>query len=171
MKKIFFAITLILCTFVITACSSYPKACTKEAKVCPDGSAVGRTGPNCEFTKCPTVINAINVTVDNIPSNTLKSLNDEDIQIEIQNLVALNKYPDNKNINKSKYPITLGRYSKNGIVLVERYFCSDVCPDAGGVSIYFENITSEEQCSAIGGRPIINPAWRSFSGCAPNISN
>lgn len=31
------------------------KACTQEAKLCPDGSAVGRTGPNCEFAQCPTV--------------------------------------------------------------------------------------------------------------------
>ena len=30
-----------------------PKACTQEAKQCPDGSYVGRTGPNCEFAKCP----------------------------------------------------------------------------------------------------------------------
>jgi len=29
--------------------------CTQEAKICPDGSAVGRTGPNCEFTECPIV--------------------------------------------------------------------------------------------------------------------
>lgn len=28
-------------------------ACTMEAKLCPDGSAVGRTGPNCEFSPCP----------------------------------------------------------------------------------------------------------------------
>lgn len=28
-------------------------ACTTEAKICPDGSAVGRSGPNCEFTSCP----------------------------------------------------------------------------------------------------------------------
>lgn len=28
-------------------------ACTTEAKICPDGSAVGRTGPNCEFAACP----------------------------------------------------------------------------------------------------------------------
>jgi hypothetical protein len=28
-------------------------ACTAEAKVCPDGSAVGRTGPNCSFAACP----------------------------------------------------------------------------------------------------------------------
>lgn len=29
-------------------------ACTQEAKQCPDGSYVGRTGPNCEFSACPT---------------------------------------------------------------------------------------------------------------------
>ncbi|MEX1997825.1 MAG: TspO/MBR family protein [Candidatus Andersenbacteria bacterium] len=27
--------------------------CTQEAKLCPDGSYVGRTGPNCEFAACP----------------------------------------------------------------------------------------------------------------------
>lgn len=30
-----------------------PVACTMEAKLCPDGSAVGRVGPNCEFAPCP----------------------------------------------------------------------------------------------------------------------
>ena len=28
------------------------QACTEEAKICPDGSSVGREGPNCEFAKC-----------------------------------------------------------------------------------------------------------------------
>lgn len=32
-----------------------PRACTMEAKICPDGSAVGRRGPNCEFAPCPSV--------------------------------------------------------------------------------------------------------------------
>lgn len=27
--------------------------CTEEAKVCPDGSSVGRAGPDCEFAACP----------------------------------------------------------------------------------------------------------------------
>jgi len=27
--------------------------CTMEAKLCPDGSYVGRVGPNCEFAECP----------------------------------------------------------------------------------------------------------------------
>lgn len=31
-----------------------PVACTMEAKQCPDGSFVGRTGPRCEFAPCPT---------------------------------------------------------------------------------------------------------------------
>lgn len=28
-------------------------ACTQDAKICPDGSAVGRQGPKCEFAPCP----------------------------------------------------------------------------------------------------------------------
>ena len=28
-------------------------ACTKEAKICPDGTGVYRTGPDCEFAPCP----------------------------------------------------------------------------------------------------------------------
>lgn len=31
-----------------------PVSCTMEAKSCPDGSYVGRTGPDCEFSPCPT---------------------------------------------------------------------------------------------------------------------
>jgi hypothetical protein len=30
-----------------------PVACTLEAKLCSDGSSVGRTGPKCEFADCP----------------------------------------------------------------------------------------------------------------------
>ena len=59
----FSAITVafIIFAFVITM-GIYPwstlnqvanKSCAQEAKLCPDGSAVGRTGPNCEFALCP----------------------------------------------------------------------------------------------------------------------
>ncbi|HCR35909.1 hypothetical protein A2130_00085 [Candidatus Woesebacteria bacterium GWC2_33_12] len=41
----------ILSTFKFTG--SEPVSCTKEAKLCPDGTSVGRTGPNCEFAPCP----------------------------------------------------------------------------------------------------------------------
>lgn len=30
-----------------------PVMCTMEAKLCPDGSYVGRSGPKCEFAACP----------------------------------------------------------------------------------------------------------------------
>lgn len=32
---------------------SFLAGCTKEAKICPDGTTVGRTGPDCEFAECP----------------------------------------------------------------------------------------------------------------------
>lgn len=36
-----------------SASDSNPVACTLEAMLCPDGTAVGRVGPNCEFAPCP----------------------------------------------------------------------------------------------------------------------
>ncbi len=42
-------------------------ACTQEAKLCPDGSAVGRTGPNCEFAECK----AEPLPVDPVPTTPL----------------------------------------------------------------------------------------------------
>ncbi len=39
---------------------SSPVACTADAKQCPDGSYVGRTGPKCEFTACPKLTPAAN---------------------------------------------------------------------------------------------------------------
>ncbi|MCX6713385.1 MAG: hypothetical protein NTY66_04230 [Candidatus Vogelbacteria bacterium] len=38
---------------LLPAGDSQPVACTMEAKQCPDGSYVGRTGPKCEFKECP----------------------------------------------------------------------------------------------------------------------
>jgi len=50
-------INQILSTFKFTEAtgSANPtqRACTLEAKICPDGTSVGRTGPNCEFAACP----------------------------------------------------------------------------------------------------------------------
>ena len=33
-----------------------PIVCTSDAKVCPDGSSVGRVAPDCEFAECPEVV-------------------------------------------------------------------------------------------------------------------
>jgi hypothetical protein len=34
------------------ASSTSPAACTTDAKICPDGTSVGRTAPNCAFATC-----------------------------------------------------------------------------------------------------------------------
>ena len=55
----YFLIFVVLLTF--TGCRpssvSLPPqeqvVCTQEARECPDGSFVGRSGPNCEFAACP----------------------------------------------------------------------------------------------------------------------
>jgi|GEM_PF-4051181 len=42
------------CTGAIPpADNNQPTACTMDAKICPDGTAVGRVAPDCEFAACP----------------------------------------------------------------------------------------------------------------------
>lgn len=42
------------CTGAIPpANNGQPTACTMDAKICPDGTAVGRVAPDCEFAACP----------------------------------------------------------------------------------------------------------------------
>jgi hypothetical protein len=66
LKKIFLAVVILVVLSLVTfgyylntkystpaASSPTGIMCTQEAKLCPDGSAVGRTGPNCEFAACP----------------------------------------------------------------------------------------------------------------------
>lgn len=43
------------CNWAIRDCPD-PIACTDDVMICPDGTAVSRTGPNCEFEPCPTGI-------------------------------------------------------------------------------------------------------------------
>jgi hypothetical protein len=40
-------------SLTVTEDEGGPYACHADAKICPDGSAVGRQGPNCEFAACP----------------------------------------------------------------------------------------------------------------------
>jgi hypothetical protein len=54
-NSIYFALFLV---FTLVSAISFveaeqQRACTLEAKICPDGSSVGRQGSNCEFAECP----------------------------------------------------------------------------------------------------------------------
>jgi hypothetical protein len=42
-------------SFSTTTTKFSGRTCTMEVKLCPDGSYVSRTGPNCEFSPCPGV--------------------------------------------------------------------------------------------------------------------
>lgn len=59
MKKILIGFGVVI-TFVLITRVVWPKlftpepvVCTADARLCPDGSYVGRTGPRCEFAPCP----------------------------------------------------------------------------------------------------------------------
>lgn len=56
MKKTMFAIVMLFALFFSGCAGIFPQepvACTMDAKICPDGSAVGRVPPDCEFAPCP----------------------------------------------------------------------------------------------------------------------
>lgn len=67
MKQLFYSVVLLAVVGVVgflyratlegplhgtNMATSTAAACTAEAKICPDGSSVGRTGPSCEFAAC-----------------------------------------------------------------------------------------------------------------------
>lgn len=37
----------------LVGCGQKPVACTEDARLCPDGSSVGRVSPDCDFEPCP----------------------------------------------------------------------------------------------------------------------
>ena len=52
MKKISLIIP-ILVVFLLSGCGVDTIQCTKEGKVCEDGTVLSREGINCEFPECP----------------------------------------------------------------------------------------------------------------------
>lgn len=79
-KNISAGIITIISLALLASCGQQqpvPTACTEEAKLCPDGSYVGRTGPSCEFELCPeTKDEDVNTTVPAVTTNndTLSSI-------------------------------------------------------------------------------------------------
>ncbi len=58
----------------IAAGGSCPVPCPADAKICPDGSSVGRTGPNCEFAPCPAMNNTSGNATPSGPMNQSEAL-------------------------------------------------------------------------------------------------
>ena len=53
-------------TFLVVRKQAQEKACPALAKICPDGSTVSMTGPNCAFAACPDTLNIPSVVDSDI---------------------------------------------------------------------------------------------------------
>lgn len=75
-------------------------ACTMEAMICPDGSSVGRTGPNCEFSPCPT---ATPTPDNNADLQILEGLIDYEIPDGWNKEILTNSFGTRIRINSKDY--------------------------------------------------------------------
>lgn len=131
-KKTFLAFTTLL---LLTACQpkndeptpSKPVACTDEAKVCPDGSYVGRTGPNCEFSACPEVKPPENLIPENTDTTGWKSVTDENGDVSF-------KYPDPL---PTKYTslLTDEEFHPRIALSTEEFACEESTSQTGSITV------------------------------------
>ena len=63
-------------------------------------------------------------------------------------------------------PLLAGTDAKRHKDLVFVFYCSDVCPDQGGVMLTYEHV-SEEECCKLEGEPFFDGAWGGYRGCSP----
>jgi len=82
-------------------------ACTADAKLCPDGSAVGRQGPNCIFALCPG-----------------ESDIDSFVECEAAGYPVMESYPRQCAANRQSFTENFGNANRNGSATpVERDGC------------------------------------------------
>jgi len=105
-----------------------PVACTMEAKLCPDGSYVGRVSPKCEFAPCPEI----------------RTINP--VRNEVSNRVKLYYY--NYELDKDEFGNTA--CSRNGLVSVERQIPITQTPIQDTIKLLLSgNLTEEERAQGI----------------------
>ena len=80
-------------SFNILGHQQKPVACTQEAKVCPNGSFVGRTGPNCEFAPCSVKECVTSRNCQDLHKNCYYACSNSKC-VQIQTFIALKPYPD-----------------------------------------------------------------------------
>jgi hypothetical protein len=76
------------------------KVCTQEVKECPDGSFVGRTGPNCEFTPCPPPSSSKADDEKAIKEAILKKLNSNEFEMKVTISQLTDKYAKGSVVDK-----------------------------------------------------------------------
>ena len=63
-------------------------------------------------------------------------------------------------------PYALGADQRNQTQLEVVYFCSDLCPENGGVWIVYQDV-QEADCQDLGGEPVQDFAFGIYIGCVP----
>ncbi|HEX2876098.1 MAG TPA: hypothetical protein VHP33_32830 [Polyangiaceae bacterium] len=63
-------------------------------------------------------------------------------------------------------PLRVGTDAKRRKELVFAFYCSDICPDQGGVALTYEKVSADE-CCRLEGEPFFDPAWGGYRGCSP----
>lgn len=96
-------------------------ACSLEAKVCPDGSAVGRTGPNCEFATCPATSTTQIVKIsDPLNFNDLRRYISQEFKWNYDDVNISIVSRDETHIRASFTLLGMVGGKSNGIILLEK---------------------------------------------------
>jgi hypothetical protein len=98
-------------------------ACTTDAKVCDDGSAVGRTGPNCEFAACP-------VVAEDNSASTTKSFFDKLNGVSFEYVDNFYK-TENEETKLTEY-IHPVQWPPQAEVKTEKFTCADALKNING---------------------------------------
>ena len=100
-------------------------ACSDEAKVCPDGSAVGRTGPNCSFAVCPppnAELTTASTTLDFVlPSGYKRNIVASDDSSYLASYIQSGASSSASTIDVRSYVIPAGE-SASQVMLAQTYF-------------------------------------------------
>ncbi|MFH0740051.1 MAG: dockerin type I domain-containing protein, partial [bacterium] len=99
------------------------RACTMEAKQCPDGSYVGRSGPSCEFTACLTTLAPLPCgQYGDVNQNGYVTKEDSDL---ILNYVAGKAYPASDQVENADVSGD-GSVASNDASLVLQYIAGTI---------------------------------------------
>ncbi len=94
----------------------------------------------------------------NLPQTTpLPLLSAVEITAELERIAGINRTLDRSRVDQSSYPRIVGVDARNGRVLVEQYFCWDICPDIGSVLLAYQDVNNELDCRAVGGQAVFAP--------------
>jgi hypothetical protein len=102
---------------------------------------------------------------DQMADDKLTLAEREVVSEEITKLREINQFP--RSINPQEYPVVVAAVASSNLTLIERYYCSDLCPEYARVVLIYGGISSVEECKEQEGVSLTDIAWGGYVGCAP----